>query len=345
MFGFLRFFLACIVLLNHSPYNTYPFDLAVTAVVIFYMISGYTMGIKFNRYKATSSRPIFTFFIDRVLRVYPLYFYFVTLTVISVLIYDSPADISNKLSIVSLIHNYLLIPVNYYMFTLQPTLIPAAYSLALEEQFYLLMPILLSFVYLIRPAIIFSGLIVVASMHILIQGYKVPSLQLYNDFSIYRLLPGVLIVFMLGIALDKNNPIMNGYAKKIFLFYCALFFIGSFNMFMRQGQIFSVSLGVLIGTPLIMLLRDMKRSEIDESFGGLAYGIFLSQSLVYSVLQNVLDLMGYPLKGTKFNIIAFVATLLLTYISYKIFEIPAHNFRNKIIKNLLDKYSLKKKKA
>lgn len=335
MFGFLRLCLAFMVLLNHSPYNTFTFDIAVSAVIIFYLISGYTMGIKFNKYKERSSKPVFIFFLDRILRVFPLYIFFLVLTVFAILTFGPMSNATNELSRGTLLMNFLLIPVNYYMYTLRPALIPAAFSLALEEQFYLLMPILLSFSFLARPAIYISGLVVVYSVFEILSGYN---LQIYNDFLIYRFLPGVLIIFMLGVSLDEKNKLLAGISKKIYFFYMLFFLVGSVSSLMRGGLIFATTLGVLVGVPLVLLLKDKKRNKFDESLGSLSYGIFLSHSLVYFILTKSLNV--YKLDVWLYNVLAVVVTVLFSYFGLKFIEAPAHRIRANIIKWLLDKYPL-----
>jgi peptidoglycan/LPS O-acetylase OafA/YrhL len=350
VFGYLRFFLACLVLVNHSPYCLLPFDLAVSAVVIFYMISGYTMGIKFTRYQRTSRQPILTFCVDRLLRVFPLYFYFLTLSVIGVYIFGSARDIELKLNMLTLIQNYTLVPMNYYMFTGEPILIPNAYSLALEEQFYLLMPFLLTFTWLVRPTIIFSGLVILGSLGMVIANIDYGIGRLFDDFTIYRLLPGVLIVFLLGISLDKNNLKFAGLGKKIYLFFCVLFLSCIMGGLMRNGQVMAVTLGVLVGTPLIHYLKELPRHDLDEAFGNLSYGIFLGQSLIYFLMGRAMDFFDIHIKSTRkftldfqwqevaFNFSAFILTIIIAYISFKLIGRPARGLRVRVVKYLLNRF-------
>lgn len=82
--GFLRLFLACIIVLWHSPIGIVPRILHPgLAVQCFYAISGFLIQLSINRYKnETNKHWYFNFYISRFLRIFPLYWLCAVLTFI-----------------------------------------------------------------------------------------------------------------------------------------------------------------------------------------------------------------------------------------------------------------------
>ena len=57
MLGILRFILAMLVLLSHIPGLGMPLNPGVSAVILFYFISGYLMGRSYRRFQQHSQQP------------------------------------------------------------------------------------------------------------------------------------------------------------------------------------------------------------------------------------------------------------------------------------------------
>lgn len=78
--GTLRFFLALLVLYSHAGGRIQQLNPGVTAVVVFYIISGYVMTALMRRYYCPSpAGPTLPstahFYLDRLLRLYPQYLF------------------------------------------------------------------------------------------------------------------------------------------------------------------------------------------------------------------------------------------------------------------------------
>ena len=71
MLGSLRFVLAYLVFLTHFPSSGLKLSLGITAVIIFYFISGYLMMKSYLRFKAFSASPIKSFYVDRCIKIFP----------------------------------------------------------------------------------------------------------------------------------------------------------------------------------------------------------------------------------------------------------------------------------
>ena len=191
MFGSLRFILAILVAVSHLDFmiplpGPGTINPGVFAVVIFYILSGYVMASSFSRNYSLSISKASAFWIDRIFRVFPQYLFFLLLTTLFLALtnYGSPQFHAG-----SFLSNLLIIPLNYYMFfdssILQNPkwpLIPPAWSLGAELQFYALVPLLLS-----QPKLRF----ITSGVSFFI--FSLASFKLINqDYYSYRLIPGVL---------------------------------------------------------------------------------------------------------------------------------------------------------
>jgi peptidoglycan/LPS O-acetylase OafA/YrhL len=146
VFGYLRFFLAILVLISHLGIKLWRFDVGVIAVVLFFMLAGYVVTDLLTRVFEPDRKLILRFYAERCLRIFPLYLYCLGLTIVFLVLtgFGNPV-----FDLTRLFNNVLLIPLNYFMFfdnsILQDPkiwLIPPAYSLGLELQAYFLLPII-----------------------------------------------------------------------------------------------------------------------------------------------------------------------------------------------------------
>lgn len=341
MFGLLRFFLALIVCFNHMPRQTFPFGLSIVAVVIFYMLSGYTMGLKFKHLKDKLKNPIVVFVLDRALRVYPLYIAVSLLYYFAVVKLGSSELITFTPSLKNLVANFTLITTNLYYFTQIDLLIPPSYSLALEEQFYILMPFLMYYEKYV-PFIILGFLSSLICSALVFSGQDA---QLFGNVLIYRTLLPTLPIFFLGISMGKN-VLKDNIFKLIYGFFLFNFLISFIFGLNNSGYFFHINLGVLIGAPVIYWLKDLKRNAFDDKIGLLAYPIFLCHFLVYFILEHknamtfINDLFGSePITQVNLNIAVYrsfatLLTVLLAYLLVLFVEIPIHKLRANFSKRI-----------
>ena len=133
------------------------------------------------------------FYIDRFLRVFPIYLAVLLLSAI----YMRPTWLV-------FLNNLALVPLNFYLLTGAFLLIGPAWSLACEVQFYLLVPLL---VRASTPAI---RLLAVGSMAFFVSSTFLPN----TDFFAFAGLPGILFAFLSGMLIRR---------KDVFFLRCAWF--------------------------------------------------------------------------------------------------------------------------
>lgn len=145
MLGTWRFLLAALVALSHDGVLIAGLNPGVMAVVGFYLISGYVMtGLLRKHYSRLTHVP--AFYADRALRLLPAYFTLMALTAAWwALAQEETAFLKLVPESLDWLNNLLIVPLNYYMVNGSDafTLIPPAWSLGAEVQFYLLIPFIL----------------------------------------------------------------------------------------------------------------------------------------------------------------------------------------------------------
>lgn len=282
--GTLRLLLALLVLVSHTGRYLLGLNPGVVAVVVFYVISGYVMAALFSRHYLHAPRGAGRFYADRALRLYPQYLFYAAAAVLWLYTLGHPtaflhppargADVFNNLAIV---------PLNLYMFNGADrfTAVPPAWSLGAEVLFYLLLPLLAH-----RPRLAWA----LAAASLAVQALAWHG-QLHTDWWGYRLLPGVLWLFVLGMALHRHPA--PGWARAwpwavpIAAAGVALYLQA--GGWLAQPYHREVLLGTALAVPAVHLLtgRCAPRgpwARWDERLGNLSYGVFLNHFLCMWVL-------------------------------------------------------------
>ena len=303
MFGYLRFLLAIIVLFSHTGLSPEWGNLGATSVTIFYMLSGFVITNILNKLDERGDCLIINFYIDRFLRIFPLY-------IISLCFYYLYIIIKNAdLTTLSLLQNLTLIPCNYIK---NPT-IPVAWSLALEFQVFLIMPIIY------RNKVLFYSLGLISMIIFLASN-----LSYLNKYTwAYFKLPGVLFIFLTGsiIAQSKLNIIKSYLAIFIALISLSGFFFVEFGFIERGGFQSEVLLGIFLGVLLIIQIKDSRRLKFNQELGSMSYSIFLIHFLFIFIFRD------YNLNSYFFNLCVFSSSLIFSILAYYLMERKLNNWR------------------
>ncbi len=278
--GFLRLVLALLVLLSHADLRIAQLNPGVTAVVGFYLISGYVMaGLVHRHYQQPARMP--WFYLDRVMRLAPQYLLYAGLTLVWFLWARQTNTFLRELPTAGdLLNNLLVVPLNFYMFNGSDafTLIPPAWSLGAELQFYLLAPLML-----LWPRV---GLVLAAA------SFGVHALawlgRLNTDWFGYRLLPGILWVFGVGMLLfhwHRHSP-----RRAAWLAWSAPLLALAVYAWLRSRGLHAapyhqeVLVGWGLGIPLVHLLATRRPGAFDQWAGDVSYGVFLNHFLLIWIL-------------------------------------------------------------
>lgn len=317
MLGSLRLLLALLVALSHAGVRVYGFNPGVTAVVVFYLISGYVMtGLLRTHY--SEWREIPAFYLDRALRLYPQYLFIAGLTLGWMAATDArTAFLRHPPSIPDIVNNLAVIPLNLFMFndSDQFTLIPPAWSLGAEMQFYLLVPILL--LTRMRGAVLLGSFVV-----FMLAAWGI----IHTEWFGYRLLPGVLFMFLLGSCLHECHrgrlsccalPFASG------LVLAGLLLVLGLSARLAVPYNAETLTGLLIGLPALHVLVRLPRRGWDDFFGDLSYGVFLCHFLI-------LWLMGADAVQDWGLAAYLIAAAALSFLSQRLVERPILRLRRKL---------------
>lgn len=299
MLGVLRFILALLVLFSHIPHLSLSVNPGVVAVILFYLISGYLMGLSYQRFQRYSAHPVRTFYADRLLKLLPQYWLVVGASFV-LIAYLGPAThvglLNQTVEPLKVLLNLALLPANYVFeplvieALLPHPIVPPAWSLASEFHFYLLLPLLL-----------FCGRLGFLLIFLLSVGIQITALFYgsgsFNSNSFgYRFIFGVLTFFMAGIAYGRRDEpfyrlMMYGY----FVIYCTmLLLIAPMWGLYSHSLVLELLLGAVLGLPVLHAVLKVRVahcwSSLDKVLGHLAYPIFISHFLVFFLCEKALGL-------------------------------------------------------
>jgi peptidoglycan/LPS O-acetylase OafA/YrhL len=342
MFGYLRLFLATLVLLSHLGIKLWRFDLGVISVVLFFMLAGYVVTDLLARVFEPDKKLILRFYAERCLRIFPLYLYCLGLTVIFLLLTGFSNPVFKPIHI---LNNLLIVPLDYFMFfdnsILQDPsayLVPPAWSLGLELQAYLVLPIVVLSKFSKR-------VVAIASLTV----FTVINLfAIQPDYFGYRLLPSTLFIFILGSCIYKVTRATKDSDRfdRIFPFICILtVFICDIILIifrhshsevighLTQSYTSEISIGLFVGTPCIYYISTLGNLKLPFSrlIGDLSYGVFLSQYIAIWSLTNLH--LEFELKSFGGVVACLSISLFISFLGVFLIEKPIFKYRKHLTKS------------
>ncbi|WP_459208215.1 acyltransferase family protein [Pseudomonas sp. MLB6B] len=319
--GFLRLLLACLVAVSHMGIDVKGWNVGVGSVVIFYMLAGHVVAKLWTRRPYDRLLPsLGWFYKDRALRIFPLY---LCALLAGGLVWATGAHsyfLSKTPGFVDWMSNLTVVPLNYYMWTGidRFTLIPPAWSLGAELQFYLILPLLMLLPWLGIFAAV--GSLVVFSL----AQYG----WLNTDIFGYRLLLGVLFIFLSGVAIEKRSRLGNLALAGVWIALLA-YVVGLQAQGIRRPFDHEVAVGYLVGLPLILWLSGLRLpgwvNTLQRHAGTLSYGVFVFHfSMIWLVEPYALS------NGPKAGLVLLGSLLLAGVFHYGIERPVWQRFRTKL---------------
>ena len=367
--GVLRVMLALFVVIDHS--GAFPglhLPGAVFAVKIFFVISGFYMTMILNK-KYIGSGSYTLFITNRFLRIFPIYWVVVSLTVgisfISFIVFNNwmrltPYVAYNEfMNIKTLLFlgltNIFLFGQDFVFFLglnlergamffsnnfvlTDPPLhgflfLPQAWTIGLELLFYLIAPLV------VRKKIRVVVLLITVS--IIIRALIYFNLGMQHDPWTYRFFPNELALFLFG-AISYHiylyiykNPIQRIYNKLIFIMYFLILlsynYLPNVELFFDiKSVLFYIFTGLSI--PSIFILT--KSSTIDNRIGDLSYPVYIVHMLIIFVSWVLIAEFDLHIhKGIK-GVIIMILTLVISYILVKFVSDPVERLRQSRIKSV-----------
>jgi peptidoglycan/LPS O-acetylase OafA/YrhL len=324
MLGSFRLFLAWLVMLSHYPKIAFVsgLNLGVVAVILFYFISGYLMYGSFERVKSAKK-----FYFSRFLRLYPIYFIVLILTIIALNIFGKEPSLpildpnisleKGVLNFMMLFNNYVFPP--WQIDSLLPhPLIPPSWSLSTEIHFYILVPLLFGLInHNVGKRWFYA--IFLSSFALNLYAHTSHTPEFNSDNFGYRYIFGVLWIFMSGFLWAKTAG-KSKFLKHIYI-YTLLFFMFAMPTFNATAPYSrEVLLGVLLSPTILAVLKIDFSKNIDKKLGSLSYPLFLSHFLIFYIALR--------LKIENFLLIALMILLFSYLLSLIQAKIDIYRYRN-----------------
>ncbi|MGF6135497.1 peptidoglycan/LPS O-acetylase OafA/YrhL [Pseudomonas sp. EB276 TE3739] len=313
--GAFRLLLAVLVAVSHMGKTFAGLNPGVIAVISFLIISGFVMASLIER-NYSEPKKIGLFYVDRALRLYPqfLVYFVASCLVIHFLLPGTPQ--AAELTWQTLSSSVLMLPLGYYMFGVGGTeILPPGWSLGLEMSFYLLIPFLLIFKAQGVAFAVSVGIFLLACL-----GF------INTDIYGYRLLPGVLFIFLCGCYLYQRNvkgmAIVAGTAVAAALMFVAIMA----GWIERRPFNAEVTLGITVGIPLVYVFTRLKFNRVDEFLGNISYGVFLNHFVAMYLLRGF-----WPVAYDAYIIGAvLVLSFACSGVTYYCVERPALTLRHRL---------------
>jgi peptidoglycan/LPS O-acetylase OafA/YrhL len=310
--GLLRFILALSVLIVHSsPIFGIQIVPGYVAVQSFYIISGFYMAFIYTRKYTQTNTPVYNFYTNRFLRLYPMYFITILMVVVLSLLFgvtlgswgklqyytniyhQQPASLGSL--VVVLLSNVTLIGQDiislfeigaggqlHFMglgteMQLQELLfIPIAWTIAIEMLFYLATP------FVVTKKI--PTILVLIGLTLALRAILYIVFDVRSGFSIYRFAPTEFFWFLLGVLsfklYERQLLLHRRYAVFLFIIWTAALFL--YRFYEKDWAIFLLT---FLCTPTVFF-RTME-SKTDKYLGDMAYLLYIGHTfLLMIVLAN-----------------------------------------------------------
>jgi peptidoglycan/LPS O-acetylase OafA/YrhL len=349
--GLLRFLLAVSVVCAHcgSFLGRISFVGGEIAVQSFFIISGFYMSLVLDKkYDASSSFSNYKLFItNRLLRLYPIYWVILILTIAGFFVGDasklSDFRICNLPSLIYLLFvnififfqdTIMFLGINvksgglFYTSNFHETspllynflFVPQGWSLGIELLFYLVAPFLVSK----RSSVIVTLIILSLFCRVLIFNY----FNLNHDPWTYRFFPTEVLFFLIGIISQRYSSQTDKIPIKPLMML--IFMVAFTTVYIKLPGIsfahfpFSIKsmlYFILISLSIPKLFSAFKDNKIDRYIGELSYPIYTSHMLVFYVTRH------HFFEGFNSGSFVVVYSVLISIMLVKYVSEPIEKYR------------------
>ena len=326
--NYLRAFSVLFVIFYHI--NLPYFDNGWLGVDVFFVISGYLISNIIFSSLNTNNFSFKRFYIKRVRRILPALYSMLIFSSLIGYTYLSPTNIkyffNSVVGAIFIYSNYFFKDYNFYFADGSETIpLLHTWSLSIEEQFYILLPALLFFVYKKNKSAVTDVIIFITLFSLLKTIFEDDPIKGFYNFElrIWEILLGVLITIFSSRIVVRS--------KKIYISSFYILLISFFLVHYLTENHTSMRLIILLPTSIIML-SDFKFKNLNIKFlhyiGISSYSIYLFHQPIYAYLKNLKNL-----QNNIFLVLIFAS--LLTIISYLNFVYIEKKFNHDSFNSIL----------
>ena len=329
--GILRTLIAITVVLNHSYVNM--FVDGRNAVQLFYMISGFL--ISYVLVESKNYPKLKDFYINRYLRLYPIYFAVALITLIENFIIGNPSffDVYKNAPLSAdfllVLSNMFLFGQDWIMFSgvehnslvftqhfqespvllYHGLIVRQAWTLGVELSFYLVAPFILP-----KRNIIYVLLALSIALRIYIYSIGLGA----KDPWTYRFFPAELALFLLGTL--AHQILLPRYKKICITFF---YFMIPLKVLIKTAMLFVIFLTLM---PFAFVFQNKNR--IDKWIGNLSYPIYVGHLFVITTVTYIASKIGMDNRAIL-AITSVLLSILFAMFLNSVIGAPFEKIRNK----------------
>lgn len=345
--GLFRIVLALLVMINH----TMPVKFGALAVYLFFMLSGYwCYRMWFSEYRATRS-PYLVFIASRAWRLLPVYLVaMVLLTLFAIMTHEAsllPADASALHRLHFYFSNFAILGLTRLPDT-ERVLYPA-WSLDIEMQFYLIVPLIIVALHSARAKLWAAGILGMALVFsaVLLVFYE-------GDAALSGYLPMYLTFFLIGVFTARLNWVPESPLVLTSLALSALFVLACFAFHSTRGLFMTGSLNSAIGfyrpagcfvlalllAPYAMATVSAKprgtfMTKFDRDLSNLTYEVYLLHVFVLDFVAYCFPQIGHysHYKQIPFMLGVYTTVAVFSWGVYRWIDRPIDAARRAFVKS------------
>lgn len=361
----IRFIAAAMVFIGHSMSNSYKYlnidgtflekilniiSNGGIGVSVFFVLSGFLITfLLISEFHATGKIQVRDFYMRRVLRIWPLYFAVITFSFLIYPAFKSMFYVNNPRASDILYHltflsNFDVLRIEKFYHGEDAMSQNITWSVSIEEQFYLIWPLLFAF-FSTRFWICLISAIILGSLIFRIFNYQDEYILYFHSFS---------VMVDLGIGgffacLIKNSEKIKLFFEKTSTRSHLLFFCIPICLLLWNDILFDFEYGIAVSriflaTSFAFIISaqaltksnsalNLKRLSFADKWGKYTYGIYLLHPI--AILLVSIGRKSMHISDDSFisifvaAIISFVLTLVISKLSYKYFESKFLRYKNK----------------
>lgn len=356
----LRFFCFLSVFLGHSFYtentnlsNIYVYDFirnfifsnSNLGVNFFFSLSGFLITFLLLKEKQECGNiNIRNFYLRRILRIWPLFYFciffgFVLFPLFKFYFGQTPNECASLLYYLLFVNNF-----DYIKCSPDSSVLSVLWSVAIEEQFYLIWPLIL---YFVNPIKVYVPLVILLVLSLLFRIINVENLlilQIHTISVISDMIVGGLFAY-----LSYFNPKFTEFIKNLSKTNTLLLYITVLITFLFRQYLFDYAIikpfeRIIIAILFSMIIVEqnlgsnslfkMKNYKIISKLGTYTYGLYCTHFIALLAIHTLFN--KFHMENSLFDlfvlegIAAFILSVVLAYLSYNYFEIYFLNFKNKL---------------